>query len=106
MYRDTTADRVARGAALLDQYLPGWTSEINLNELRIESGSDCVLGQLYGDYGDGRDRVGIRSTAHSESLGFTGGYTGGDWYGLNEAWRELIEDRRNPVSSDQLQLVG
>jgi hypothetical protein len=101
---DTTAERVARGAALLDQYRPGWTGEIDVHELRIESGSDCVLGQLYGDYGEGRERIGILNSTHAEALGFTGGKSG--WYGLNEAWRELIEDRRNPVSSDQLQLVG
>jgi hypothetical protein len=78
MFRDdTTAERVARGAALLDQYRPGWADEIDLHELRIESGSDCVLGQLYGDYGEGRERLRILNTTHSEALGFTAAWTSG-----------------------------
>jgi hypothetical protein len=106
MLGDTTADRVARGAALLDEYRPGWASEIHLHELSIESDSNCVLGQLYGNYGLGREQLRILTTTHSEALGFTGGYAGGDWSGLRRAWRELIEDRCNRVSPDQLQLVG
>jgi hypothetical protein len=109
MFRETTAVSVARGAALLDQYRPGWADEIDLDELRLESGSDCVLGQLYGDYGEGRAQLRILDTAYSQDLGFTAGLDGpaADWFGLNRCWRALIEDRR--VDPRQLQfeaLVG
>lgn len=38
--------RVKRGAALLDQKLPGWFVEIDLEKLNLASDCQCVLGQL------------------------------------------------------------
>lgn len=46
-------ERVARGAEFLDEHRPGWRSEINLADLDLESTCGCVLGQLFGTYGDG-----------------------------------------------------
>lgn len=43
-------DRVARGAALLDEKRPGWLGEISLDRLAMLSGTECALGQLYGSY--------------------------------------------------------
>jgi hypothetical protein len=43
-------DRVARGAALLDDQRPGWAGEIDLDWLSMESCTSCVIGQLYADY--------------------------------------------------------
>lgn len=45
---DEPADvRVARGAALLDEKRPGWFNEIDLDDLMLASGRQCVLGQLF-----------------------------------------------------------
>ena len=41
---------VENGAALLDIENPGWYKKINLDKLSINSCSDCILGQIYGDY--------------------------------------------------------
>lgn len=45
-------DEIARGMSILshDQL---WA--IDIEKLNMESGHDCVLGQLHGDYGGGRD---------------------------------------------------
>ncbi len=44
------ARRVRRGAILLDAALPGWAGRLDLDRLDIESYTDDVLGQLYGEF--------------------------------------------------------
>jgi len=51
------ADRVARGAALLDRERPGWAAEIAIDELAMASCNDCILGQIYGRYTVGLSSV-------------------------------------------------
>lgn len=41
------SERVARGAAWLDQVRPGWRDAIVLDTLDLISPCDCVLGQVY-----------------------------------------------------------
>lgn len=53
MYEDLRA-KVERGAKLLDEKLPEWRSKIDLDLLDISTATQCVLGQLFGDY-----RVGL-----------------------------------------------
>lgn len=53
MTTDPMETRVARGAALLDVIRPGWSARINDDELAMESCTDCILGQLFGDYSSG-----------------------------------------------------
>src|SRR5690606_28760583 len=36
--------------ALLDTRLPGWRANIDVDKLNMSSTSNCVLGQLFGDY--------------------------------------------------------
>lgn len=55
----TIAERVARGAALLDREKPGWAARINERELNLGCCADCILGQVYGDYHRGRDALGL-----------------------------------------------
>jgi hypothetical protein len=45
--------RVERGAALLDAQSPGWEKKIDPGTLDISSIDNCVLGQVYGSYGNG-----------------------------------------------------
>ena len=49
----TVAERVARGAALLDEKVPGWRERINLDTFAISSCERCILGQVYGYYATG-----------------------------------------------------
>jgi hypothetical protein len=92
------AARVAAGASLLDQAAPGWEDRINLDRLNIASGTQCILGQLYGMYDRGqdvlRDRGYLDQGPSLALLGFTAGYpnTGA---GLKAAWKEAILARRH-----------
>lgn len=42
----TATERVQRGAAVLDILWPGWRLNVNLDDLDMVSGYDCVLGQV------------------------------------------------------------
>lgn len=39
-------ERVERGARLLDEHFPGWWKRINLDTLRMNRCTQCVVGQL------------------------------------------------------------
>ena len=45
----TVADRVAAGAAYLDEREPGWWQRIDLDRLDLQAQCRCVLGQLATD---------------------------------------------------------
>lgn len=44
------ADRVAAGAAWLDEHHPGWVDRIDLDRLNLADRKACVLGQMFGDF--------------------------------------------------------
>lgn len=91
-------EHVARGTALLDARKPGWAFHIDLVTLDMTSCYQCVLGQLYGRYSEGLERLDILDE--------------GDWqHGfdaktgtarrdvteqiaeINRLWRDLVETR-------------
>ena len=45
------------GAEILDKYVTGWASKINMDELSIKSCNQCVLGQLFGRHHIGHDSL-------------------------------------------------
>lgn len=49
--------RVDKGAQLLDETYPTWASLIDTERLDIRDECRCVLGQVYGSYSDGLDRL-------------------------------------------------
>lgn len=51
--------RVERSAALLDGVKPDWRAHINTATLDLEDAHRCILGQLWGNYGEGKFRLGI-----------------------------------------------
>lgn len=101
-------ERVARGAALLDEKLfdavarergNDWRYAIDLARFSILSSASCVLGQLYdGDYAAGLDALGITDMDNS-AAGLTAADYGfdlrvGDLISgaqLEAAWVELLE---------------
>jgi hypothetical protein len=111
----TIAERVARGAALLDDNRPGWWQDPRLDAATIDSIStcDCVLGQLFDDEDEEEDDVlasdgywvaleelGLGHSADEAVEGSAGWYgfasrTISDYRPLDAAWRELIEARRS-----------
>jgi hypothetical protein len=93
----SAADRVALGAALLDQQSPDWWRRVDLGELATDSCSHCVLGQLYGWYYTGLDRLGLKDDER-----VTYGFSERRWERwdpenyrvLDEAWVREIAHRR------------
>jgi hypothetical protein len=70
------AERVAAGAAFLDEREPGWwsldrESPLHTSQLYVGSSCDCVLGQLFGSYLRGIRTLGLREPGvNREALGF------------------------------------
>lgn len=48
MAKINLASRVLKGATFLDEKVPGWAGKINVKTLKMNSDTDCVLGQLAG----------------------------------------------------------
>lgn len=88
---DTIETRVARGAALLDEKLPGWVDRIDLDKLDIGNPCQCVLGQTWaGDvHPDSNEYL-----AHADDLfghswdDDTGSNSVDIRHGFNAFWRE------------------
>jgi hypothetical protein len=94
----TVAERVARGAALLDGKLPGWDERIDLAVLDLETCTLCVLGQVFASAaaqsGFAGYGVGLRAL---DVAGFPYGFTaaeGETWAELTAEWRRVITARR------------
>lgn len=93
------AERVERGAALLDEREPGWATRIDLGKFDIGSQCRCTLGQLFGDFSEGADRVfGFGHGNGVADHGFM--WEDGDEDGevseiaaLNDEWRRVIAER-------------
>lgn len=101
------AERVERGAALLDERRLGWDEFTDLDRLDMASHTNDVLGQEYGSYS-----VGVRKLFPADSpysFGFNAPFArahgfdvevGADadaYAALTVAWRELIEARKAGV---------
>lgn len=95
--------RVARGAALLDQRLPGWYGAVEVDRLNIADPQACILGQVYGSYYRGLHRLfgpdGVDDATDSLMHGFNG--TLGQMSHLNRAWQEAIRDRMSEAAPVQ-----
>lgn len=77
-----------RGAALLDERLPGWRAEIDVDRLDLGNTCNCVLGELFGSYDRGLKMLGLYDS-QAGALGFfkRGRQT---WSSLTAGWRALI----------------
>lgn len=110
----TIADRVARGAALLDVKLPGWETEIDLDTLDIQMCTTCVVGQIFGDHADpyeyGADHLFLLDAYQYQDApvmvahGFAGhapdslrdpDVEASEWAALTAEWKRVIQQRRN-----------
>lgn len=88
--------RVQRGIELLDKERPGWRSEIDLHKLDMGEYNICILGQLYGDYGKGADKLfGIRSFDGSPA------HYGFDKHpGLSDPFKALNDEWKKQLSTE------
>jgi hypothetical protein len=111
---------VERGVALLDKAKPDWARRIDLPTLDLGNIKFCMLGQIYGDFGDGREKLSETLTKLRIEFEDAGNYdhalkpeyygfealsrdpdnTGTPWtHGqgysiLTEMWTRIIADRR------------
>lgn len=82
--------RAARGAALLDELRPGWYRDVDANTFSIVSTTQCIVGQLFGDWTYGTQELNIEGNRDAcEHFGFE---LTEDEYGL-EAPRDILESR-------------
>lgn len=86
----TCAERVASGAAFLDEKVPGWANRIDLNRLDM-SYTNCVLAQLFGSPGRAIDEFGL--TPCDFALDGFEGRTDEDVLSLDAAWKTQVENR-------------
>lgn len=99
--------RVALGARFLNAIKPDWIDSIDLDRLTMASTMDCMIGQLFGSYGNVFLWLADGSQEFAASLGFqaSGREFDGEWEGpldhygadcawLENAWRDLILKRR------------
>lgn len=56
----STMERIEAGIALLDKKKPTWRQRIDLDGLKLEDGQHCVLGQTYGEYGEGLEKLKLK----------------------------------------------
>lgn len=92
------AERVARGAALLDEKRPGWAAEIAIDRLAMQECDSCILGQTYGHYLDALEVLGFDRppTLGASHFGFnilTSDIHHPDWGRLADLWRAAIAER-------------
>lgn len=94
--------RVAAGVKYLDEVKPGWVLQVDPDTLNLSSDSYCVLGQVYGRYGDA-PAVATRYLGARARWAYRHGFLRSEsWkYGVYEdqraltaEWRRVLRQRR------------
>lgn len=106
MTKEIAAERVSRGASMLDRQMPGWAERINVGTLKIEGCTDCILGQVYGEFGKGAFQLLYDPTTPCDLYGLAIEYGFGadcqtpgpamGYENLQDTWIEAIADRVAP----------
>lgn len=73
------------GIGYLDTHVKGWRKKIDLKKLDLGNPECCVLGEVYGDYDDGKKELGISEEKATE-LGFNN-ESGWGMADLTAEWR-------------------
>ena len=93
-------ERIDAGIALLDADMRNWRDKIDLETLNLETGHDCILGQVYGDLakemgiysGFDAGKYHLYGYENSSTYGFDVSYNLGDTYkGLQKAWVRKLQ---------------
>lgn len=101
----TIAERVAKGAFVLDQYHPSWRALVDTKTLDMSRLGTCVLSHVFkaldenefGAYMSGLDKLGVpRYTRDDVDLGFEASKPGKEEYELlTEQWKLVIKGALN-----------
>lgn len=91
---------VNNGAKLLDKKCPGWFLKIDLKKLDLADCFNCVLGQLFGDYAEGKIQLfnniqTTKATKQSRECGFTSSFSDftQNTKNLSQLWRNKINEK-------------
>lgn len=89
-------NRVDAGIAFLNVAKPGWEKKIDLDEFDLQNPWTCVLGEVYGNYFDGREKIGMDENDTAPTyLGFCLGKGRKKQYSLlTKIWKEKVENLR------------
>lgn len=89
---------IRAGMERLNKDCPQWREKISIEKLNMRNSSNCVLGQVYGDYSIGCNELNIQtsySTRPAEILGFNAP-EGDDWWNdcvtLTKLWQEMLAE--------------
>lgn len=89
---------VKRGSEILDSVRPLWYEDVNTEDLDMQSVDNCLLGQLYGRFSEGKKEIGLTlgaSYGFAVSRGLKTSYEHRQaWKALRRLWIEEIETRR------------
>jgi hypothetical protein len=85
----------AAGAAFLDKRMEGWADKIT-RTVKIHSCSECILGQLFGEFDAGVMALSIGNPAEAAKLGFAAPYIMA-YSSLNAAWEREVAARKAPA---------
>ena len=80
--------RVARGVALLDFAKIDWRSNINLSILDMSHWKYCILGQVFGSYVEGLQKLGMIDPTLYGFVHIPNALT--VWDELAEAWKSIL----------------
>ena len=94
-------ERITRGARLLDRVRPGWFRRVKITKLdmaqgeRQPDGCGCILAQVYGNFVEASQMLGLDLRTYSDSShGFNYGDGDDSFDDLGEAWKDEIRKRR------------
>lgn len=89
--------RVRRGVRLLDSYDRDWFNKVDLTQLRMDSDTRCIVGQVTGiSYSLSVYDLGIR-LSQGRHYGFNADWDplGENWQDLDWEWRRVIANKRS-----------
>lgn len=95
------AERAEAGAAYLDEHFDSWVLDIDREALDLNDCGRCVLGQEFGNYWTGLDRLGLTNNRVIEDLGFilpNEDDSPDAWDLLTAAWVEVIDARLDALA--------
>lgn len=100
-------EEVRAGAAWLDEHKPGWHDVVDTYDLRMANCSNCVLGQLFGNYNSAMRQLRL-DEKQAKDLGFNGGggvFRAVDYHILAAEWCVAIKERRDKSIEARLLLA-
>jgi hypothetical protein len=115
----TIEERVSRGAAFLSEVAPGWEGRVNLGDLKLSSGMQCICGQVFDEvraedengYGYFERTLASEGIAWLDAKGIDSFYAGAalgfdvEVY-YNDSYRDLVQQWRELETAWTAEIKG